>query len=165
MKRDLLFQQLSAEQRSAFSDQEARWLSYMTVHTQKEAELRGIKQRRAEIEIDVLGPEAAANWKEEEADEVGYEIHLRAGFVSDAYADLFKKLETYKNKGEQPDYSGTIERGTKDHPSNMWRLHNITKVESLLHSEEYRTLPGSINGKRNIFGDELEKLRKAYGYL
>jgi hypothetical protein len=112
------------------------------------------------------GKNASANWREQEADEVGYELYLRAGLNSSLYTWIHgyflrqqsgkseAACETLLEKGEIPD------RGRQSHPSSCWRIYDINFLESGLHKKDYEPLlPGAT--QETLFPGELDDV-KAY---
>ena len=105
------------------------------------------------------GKGASFNWMEQEADEVGFEFYVRAGFLPSQYAEFHRKMlntkdrETCKRTLEE----GKIPpRGEETHPQGCWRLNNIDQTESLKHSAEIEKYLGNTV---NIFPGELAKLK------
>lgn len=88
-----------------------------------------------------------ALWKEIEADEVGFEFFLRAGFPEDEYAQFFSNVARLEG-GERD-----CRRGNKDHPSDCWRAENI-RAELKAHAKD---IPHTV--KTHDFGEQLSKLR------
>src|SRR5690606_25032602 len=131
---------------------------------QIDALYRRTEDKRMEISAfvkDLLGADVAANWSEAEADEVGFEFYLRAGFapvyynwISERYmnenlAACRAKLAALNQRG------GEIpERGTGSHPADCWRIYDISVREAAEHVEDYRALLAGAT-KVDVFGDEL----------
>ena len=108
------------------------------------------------------------NWMEAEADQVGLELFLKAGFKPDGSQELFKLLmqsvedskganltateedvtkclQTLSNlkTGSQVDLP---ERGNLTHPNTCWRLINTGYTELQIHSSHYAPyLPKALN--------------------
>ncbi|HYX33167.1 MAG TPA: M48 family metalloprotease [Oligoflexus sp.] len=89
-------------------------------------------------------PEELANWREAEADEVGFEIYVKAGFKPDNYTDGFytflKIKEGLPGLGEcqkKLDANQIPSRGTSTHPASCWRIYDIKKEEKSRHAKEY----------------------------
>ncbi len=89
-------------------------------------------------------PEELANWREQEADEVGFEIYVRSGFKPDHFTDLFTYL--IKRKGGVPslrecekklEANQIPDRGLNSHPANCWRIYDVKKAEKDRHLKEY----------------------------
>jgi hypothetical protein len=104
-----------------------------------------------------IGPEAAANWQEQEADEVGFEFYRRAGFkdasffnilsilaaktmspqeISQCMANNFKAIAT-KNLSLEPT------RGSGTHPEACWRIFNNAR-EKILHEKDYQNFANDL---------------------
>ncbi len=88
--------------------------------------------------------EELANWREQEADEVGFELYLRSGFKADSFTDLFSHLleedEAVPSLTEcqrKLDADLIPDRGQSTHPANCWRIYDIKKAEKQRHSNEY----------------------------
>lgn len=81
------------------------------------------------------------SWREQEADEVGYELYLRAGFRADDFFKLFSRSEFSKVSQEEclrrVDEKQIPDRGTASHPDGCWRAWNIGVSEQLAHSKDY----------------------------
>ncbi len=99
------------------------------------------------------------NWMEAEADQVGLELLLRAGFTPDGSQDLFKilleEVATLSSDGDKKKKEtvetclknledlkagkqvGLPERGNKTHPESCWRLINTGYTELKLHESHY----------------------------
>ncbi|WP_176736791.1 M48 family metalloprotease [Oligoflexus tunisiensis] len=128
------------------------WQNIVKILDQSDRELAPIRKsiedtRKALKDIprdDLIGDGAGAskNWKEQEADEVGYEFYLRAGFRPDRFASIHnllmaqsrsdKECETLLSSGQLPP------RGFASHPSSCWRIHNINQREALKHADAYK---------------------------
>ena len=86
-----------------------------------------------------MDEQEAANWKESEADDIGYQLYNNTGLATYGFTwiyaltgakkaeietngndpNLVKKMATYcSNKGE-------VERGTRSHPVACWRILNV----------------------------------------
>ena len=110
------------------------------------------------------------NWMEAEADQVGLELYLRAGFALSGFPNLFRKFdEVYDPRGVegcdqaysslQSGQSTTLpERGRRTHPYTCWRRVNTGITEPTLHSAEFAPLlPAATT--INAFPGELNALR------
>lgn len=131
------------------------WLKYAerlesSSHTPEEkAELKKILELEAYSD-QVIGKGAFShvNWREEEADEVGYELYLRAGF----HDPTFGWNKIYGLKYQSPDTQSyencmalieqkTIpSRGAGIHPTLCHRYYNMHILERELHREDYAPL-------------------------
>ncbi|HYX35831.1 MAG TPA: M48 family metalloprotease [Oligoflexus sp.] len=108
-------------------------------------------------------PEELANWSEQEADEVGFELYVKSGFKPDHFTDLFSHL--IKSKGGIPslkecenklEANQIPDRGLSSHPANCWRIYDVKKAEKDRHAKEYDSyyktnttvdlFPGRLNG-------------------
>lgn len=84
-----------------------------------------------------------SNWSEAEADEVGYELYLKAGFHP-AFFNSFAKFGL--NSDRLAECRSKIQsdlepvRGSGSHPSDCWRIYDIEYLESKEHSKEYKPL-------------------------
>ena len=105
----------------------------------------------AEFNIDDKQATRLSLWKEIEADEVGYEFFLRAGFPEDEYAQFFANVAQLEG-GREKD----CERGDKDHPNDCWRAGNI-RAELKAHAKD---LPHLVIA--HDFGEQLSKLREQW---
>ena len=139
--------------------------------------------RRAKIVMSVsAGLERASNWREQEADEVGFELYLRAGYDYRQYIKMLENLERSVNEqiaaGGQnnprlsvniganvkveslaDEIAGkTCQRGTATHPKPCWRMADI-KLEWEKHKEFYANLSPQ-NPAIQVFGDRLKKIRE-----
>ncbi|MBF0442962.1 MAG: M48 family metalloprotease [Oligoflexales bacterium] len=76
-------------------------LKYNTRITEKSEALK-------KITTLAMGRERGANWEEQEADEVGYELYIRAGYDPSKYAMFFKTVENLmKKKEKEAEQSGS----------------------------------------------------------
>tara|TARA_B100001094_G_C18144643_1_gene779947 strand:+ start:477 stop:1649 length:1173 start_codon:yes stop_codon:yes gene_type:complete len=89
-------------------------------------------RNKQDLEEKILGPDIAANWKEQEADELSYEIYLRAGYEPSEMSKIFERYSPIR-KSNNPD---DCERGRKRHPNFCWRIMNF-KREYEKHKEAY----------------------------
>lgn len=96
------------------------------------------------------GPYAGISWREQEADELGYEIYLKAGFKAERYgweklyllqhaspeAHDYENCHTLLAAGEIPD------RGAGIHPTLCYRVYNAEVREPARHAAEpeFKTL-------------------------
>lgn len=137
-----------------------------TLNSQKLALDPFFKQVRDDFDrfiTDVAGPGAKFNWTEQEADEVGYELYLRAGFKSEYYTWLDRRLlpsaelETCLNENIAKKVAPL--RGEKSHPSACWRIYNIEVLEEELHKDTYVPLKDKAFTKE-LFPGELDDIKK-----
>ena len=94
------------------------------------------------LELAVFGTEKGQNWTEQVADEIGYELYLRAGFPKDEpgrwfeviekkLGDLLKDNSIVNLPGAEPEPQDLVKkdqrcvRGHEDHPSSCWRRKNL----------------------------------------
>jgi hypothetical protein len=93
-----------------------------------------------------------AQWKEQQADEVGFELYLRAGLAHSRYTSFVEQM--MKNNGSLEkckslvqDQKVTPNRLTTDfmdvHPDFCFRYNNITVSEMTTHSHVYSELKAS----------------------
>ncbi len=114
-------------------------------------------EKIAAVTEKTLGRDVAANWTEAEADEVGYELYLRAGFVDEGFTWINRvvaQIEMNKlDKGlltsdevlaeclkERKNLNEGIVRGSASHPTSCWRLSDIRLKEDKDHEVEYAPL-------------------------
>lgn len=125
------------------------------------------------VEDDPLAYPPFAQWYEQEADEVGFEFYLRAGFKAERYGTYWKaamqlqsqqKLEScmqdIKNS-IKPQRTGEEPRSV--HPNHCFRLYNIAVSEMLIHSDIYADLSAkaqTLNLPETV--GQLTELRRAY---
>lgn len=127
-------------------------------------QLEGDKNLNAKIFMDkassLLGYDYNRfNWMEAEADQVGLELMLKAGFSPDGSTELFKMFihevraeagddEEKKRKAVESCLSNLAdlksgkssnlpERGNESHPESCWRLINTGYTELILHQNHY----------------------------
>jgi Zn-dependent protease with chaperone function len=138
--------------------------------------------RRAKVIMAArTGLPRASNWREQEADEVGFELFLRAGYDYREYLKMLENLEKGvkaqtnsptnstppRFKSIQPgakiesladEIEGTsCQRGTSSHPKVCWRMADI-KNEWEVHQAFY-ALIAPKQPAINVFGDRLKDLR------
>jgi predicted SprT family Zn-dependent metalloprotease len=147
------------------------WISIRTILSRSDQELKPIQDKLAELNdsLDDLprddligdGPGAARNWKEQEADEVGFEFYLRAGFRPDRFTRIHnilmaqsrsdRECESLLSAGQLPT------RGAASHPSSCWRIHNINQRETMAHAEAYK--PFMNNTKLSVTEGKLDEIK------
>lgn len=116
-----------------------------------------------------------AQWMETQADEVGYEFYLRAGFKPERFATFFKaglkkkaptKVEACLaaiNQIAPTAPSRLDEAEDSKHPGSCFRLYDINITETLKHHSIYSDLAAkaTLTDLPNTTGELLE-LRKNY---
>lgn len=119
--------------------------SALSIKLDKEKKSKGID---VETELlRVLGPEYLsinASWTEQEADEVGYEFYLKAGFDQKTYGDQrLNSLSAEEVKvcdqlvlQMQLEGSAHAEKGVEIHPNYCWRRFNIRFAETAKHFKD-----------------------------
>lgn len=114
------------------------------------------------LRTEIIG-DAAANWHEQEADEVGLEFHLRAGFAPLAYQGLFEVLHAIYQSGAAScaAQAESPERGAESHPDPCWRYYNAKALEMSGHSADYAPFLDT-DLVTEIFPGELDALKKAF---
>ncbi len=112
----------------------------------------------------IAGADAKFNWREQEADEVGYEFYLRAGFAPEAIVWLSKSLMGEKSFNEcMADHVAKKippTRGTGSHPSLCWRIYDYLVLEANYHKNEYTPLIKAAKTFEIIPG-ELAEVKKS----
>lgn len=116
-----------------------------------------------------------AQWMEQQADEVGYELYLRAGFKPERFETYFKaalklKSEISTDECLKKIKNSSIPDRTEDedldrsHPSRCFRFYNINVTEMLRHNDAYKELAeqATILNIPETDG-ELKALRGIYG--
>lgn len=103
-----------------------------------------ISTKRDEIKTfkESLVGDALYNWVEEEADDVGLEFYLRAGWSPVFYSEIFRKQSLISSEDSascRAQLSAEVEpnRGIEFHPSDCWRLYNATIQEMKEHKTPY----------------------------
>ncbi len=148
-------------------DAESKFFDQTIELSKRESDnLRALTDQRAKVEkrtIELLGAEAAANWMEAEADEVGYELYLRAGFVGEGFTWINRvvaQIVELKNTDgglmsadqvleacmkARVDQKAPIARGAGDHPTSCWRLADIRLKEDEDHKADYAPLKAAAS--------------------
>jgi hypothetical protein len=102
------------------------------------------------------------NWREQEADEVGLEIYLRAGFKwSDfpwLHAKGLKPDEMERCRKDHIEKNVEPKRGDDTHPENCWRVFDIMVTEARFHKEDYA--PFVNNSKVSIADSKLSEIKR-----
>lgn len=102
------------------------------------------------------------NWTEQEADEVGFELYLRAGFRWSDFPWLFARqmmadeLERCRKDHIEKNVEPT--RGDSSHPANCWRVFNVLVTEAQLHKDEYA--PFVNNSVVNLTNGKLSEIKR-----
>ena len=108
----------------------------------------------------------AANWNEQEADEIGFELYTKAGFAIASMKETFGNMKralsspnTAQMQKEDKLLEEICERGAGSHPATCWRIKNFDK-EYLDHKEQYdkntKNIYNILKGKTN----NLQLVRK-----
>lgn len=147
------------------------WENNLTVIAENSAEVDKIDnmltpfQKEFDLFIrTVAGEDATFNWREQEADEVGYEFYLRAGLDPKHMIWLSKTVMGEKAFNEC--MANYVEkkiaptRGSGSHPSDCWRIYDYLVLEPEYHQKEYAPL---IQAARtiDILPGELAELKKS----
>lgn len=121
----------------------------------------GVARARAyEAEKENLVPELKRlraphfQWEEQQADEVGFEFFIRAGFEPQVYPELFKQLAHFVEgagdcskeirPGVTPPRIHPSREPRGSHPDGCWRYWNSRHAETRRHEAEYaRIMPSS----------------------
>ncbi|MGE0526871.1 MAG: M48 family metalloprotease [Bdellovibrionales bacterium] len=123
-----------------------------------------------EVEIksffgDKYKRELFAHFKEREADEVGLELYVRAGYDPEKYADgllavlmvgrpRIKSLEDASQFCDEQKRLGNVVEGNDTHPDLCWRVMNVAH-ELEVHKEYYRELQS--RAKKPVFELSLKQ--------
>ena len=157
--------QLQTEQMKTLNAEDAKTLgTYDAMLTEQSQQLEVMlapeeakRKELSEIVAGIIDRDADFNWKEQEADEVGFELYLRAGF-DPAYFDWIQKSILSKNLKDCIDRiqtrSTSIARGQDDHPDMCWRLYNLEILEAKKHKNDYAPLLKGAT-RVTVFKDEL----------
>ena len=120
----------------------------------------GAEMEEASARLDPKGQRH--NWMEEEADEVGLEIYLRAGFKwSDfpwLHAKQLKPDEMERCRKNHIEKNVEPKRGDGTHPENCWRVFDIMVTEARFHKEDYA--PFVNNSKVSIADSKLSEIKR-----
>ena len=112
------------------------------------------------------GRNSFISWKEQEADEVGYEICLRAGIDVSAFVDIHKMLVVDEEKDSANRCLSDIEEGRVParklgvHPTACWRIFDIEKREQSIHAPYYHDLLARVPRREVLGADRLEAVMK-----
>ena len=99
---------------------------------------------------DKLRPDIFTNFREREADEVGLEFYVRAGYAPEKFIEYLYTLVAVKTPGistkqqakaycDEKSASGKSTQGNWTHPQPCWRIENI-KAELIIHKAYYESL-------------------------
>lgn len=102
------------------------------------------------------------NWREQEADEVGYELYFRAGFepseMSGFERSLIVEEEYQKCLDDRVKLKVLPTRGTRSHPEHCWRIYDRMVLEPEFDEDVYAPL--MENAKTvTLFPGELDALK------
>jgi predicted SprT family Zn-dependent metalloprotease len=154
-------------------DEDSGWQAILNILERSDRELAPI---RADVETarkelqniprDNLiddGAGASKNWMEQEADEVGYEFYLRAGFRPDRFTYIHNVLMT-QSRGDREcenllEAGSLPPRGFASHPSSCWRIHNINTREALNHQDAYK--PFMSNTTITVEEGKLDEVKES----
>lgn len=116
----------------------------------------------------LAGPGARYNWREQQADEVGYELYLRAGFEPTfmpwlernnmPLEDYQKCLKEHVAKGIPPSRENT------GHPTDCWRIYDLLYLEARYHAEDYKNFfatAHTVEIPTPAFTDRLDNVKRA----
>ena len=87
-----------------------------------------ILSQKTELAAKYIGEEAARNWKEEQADEVGMELYMRTGFARDPMQKTFINMKNAipSSAPTSPEAAESqteiCNRGYSSHPALCWRI-------------------------------------------
>lgn len=110
------------------------------------------------------GRNALISWKEQEADEVGYEICLRAGVDVTSFAALHRLTLAEKEKTVGSSCLSDVEAGRVPdremgmHPSACWRTYDIEKREPEKHATYYEGLLARIPLQELLGAERLDQV-------
>ncbi|RYZ55920.1 MAG: hypothetical protein EOP07_13280 [Proteobacteria bacterium] len=122
----------------------------------------------------IIGPDfqdVLQNWTEQEADEVGYEIYIRAGFKDSIYSEDSFDFPNSDSDGTLREAClislneakkgrlVSILRGGDAHPSECWRRYDISILENKKHFKDYSDLWKSAI-QTTIFPGELDAVKR-----
>lgn len=109
----------------------------------EDSEVISLLTEKNEIESTALGQYAAeevANWKENEADEIGLRFFTNTGYGSESFRMFFEVLQENYSGKECTDKD--VIRGTEHHPSICWRRnHVITESERYDYPKTGKKIP------------------------
>lgn len=171
---------------AAAQGQAVAWADARTLYTNTRNAFyaaRG-RQEQSKVELETLtekymGHGALRNWMEQEADEVGFELYLRAGFDPSWFVSMYWSfLDQNKNtsavkqcrdlfqKLAQGETVDSPLRGILSHPSDCWRIFDISQNELRAHhAQEYERIlqDFAAAGQKpivDLFGSDLQNLKE-----
>ena len=158
----------ASELKKAFpADAEALYLQYdkiRSIETHKDEAWARLKKHRQEMDDAAarLDPKGVRhNWTEQEADEVGLELYLRAGFRWSDFpwldSRLMKPDELERCRKDHIEKNVEPTRGDGSHPEGCWRVFNALVTEAQFHKDDYA--PFVSNAKVNITGSKLPEIK------
>lgn len=114
--------------------------------------------------FDKRTPAEQLNWTEQEADEVGLELYLKAGYPLASAGWLFShnsddEDETLRICAKARNSKGILEpeRQGNSHPTSCWRLYNFIKKETQSHKTEYDQIIVTASKAPPISNPSLEQ--------
>ena len=139
-----------ARLRSGNVQLEQRWEEKFNSYLMSFQKIQAIQQQLIDFQkafdqfiVNLAGPGAKYSWREQQADEVGYELFLRAGFEP-----TFMPWLERKNMGE-PAYLNCLEnnvrkgvapnRANNAHPTDCWRIYDFLYLEARYHASDYKS--------------------------
>jgi|GEM_PF-4049452 len=164
---------VNPEMKARFNAAEQKIFANIWDGMQIAPELSLLRRAKREYEISKEGPEVANNWIEQEADEIGLEMYLRAGFPPSEMTNFFSNLRKLKDNTESE--GGALRgdevsrlaldltdcfRGEGIHPALCWRIQDV-KNELQKHQLEYESIiadPGVVT----LYTGKLDAVKKAY---
>ncbi|MBM4253726.1 MAG: hypothetical protein FJ146_17295 [Deltaproteobacteria bacterium] len=185
--RVLIVERMQQADREKFVKVEANAMIECEKFLTSSKEYRSLLQKLREIELKYLGKDVAPNWKEQDADEKGLELFIRAGYDPREFANVFDLLgKSRQYRGEVPakmirDIKGSssaspfvaaschiadrvdtnkCERGDSTHPNSCWRSQNVYD-ELEKHKTDYAPFLGRAKAT-NVFGSKLADLQAYY---
>lgn len=115
-----------------------------------------------ELRNAIMGS-GAQNWMEKEADDVGLEFFLRAGFAPLNYQGIFEHFAAEEKTNAATcailNNNHTPERGTGSHPSACWRYYNAQILEIQDHAKDFQQFLGTALSTE-IFPGQLNGIQK-----
>lgn len=117
-------------------------IAYQKIQTLQQR-LAAFQKRFDQFISGLAGTGAKYSWREQQADEVGYELYLRAGFdpsympwlerANMGETEYQKCLKEYVGKGVAPI------RSQSAHPTDCWRIYDFLYLEARYHAKDYQT--------------------------
>lgn len=136
---------------------------YNDLYADRDATMLKLKELRKAI----LG-ERGETWREDEADEVGLELYLRAGLSPLNYYGFFDLLNEQDKDGAascaaQVEAS-SVSHGDGTHANTCWRYYNAKVLEMNEHAKDYEPfVPTAV--KTEIFPGQLAAVKKVIASL